>query len=281
MKLTTLCLSIALYALLNAGSATAADLYQIELVVFARDSADAEVEERWDRDYGLRYPGRLVGLLPEDAPAPVAPADDTAATPAATPAPVQPFQLLPAAQLRLAAEARTIDRRSNLRVLFHGAWVQPGGSLGSADPVLVSGGNSYGNHRELEGYITLTVDRYLHLDANLWMSRFAITSGIQSDGPVLPMPVVTTGHGAEPGHDHDHDHDGAGDALPVALEKTVSSYAPAQIYVLEQERRMRNGETHYLDHPRFGMLVQVIPYKLPEPAEAPAPTPPAAAPVNG
>ena len=51
------------------------------------------------------------------------------------------------------------------------------------------------------------------------------------------------------------------------------------LFRLTQTRRMRSGELHYLDHPLFGLLVQVRPYELPvEPAqpqgEAASPTPP-------
>lgn len=259
---------LCLLALALPFAAAANNLYQIEVVVFARDSAEAEVEEYWEQDHGLRYPSRLMGLIPEGAQ-PAAPEMAPAANPVEGAAPMViaeaptgplPFQLLPASARRLQAQARAIDRRSNLRVLFHGAWVQPAGSPGSADPVLITGGRQYGHHHELEGYLTLTVDRYLHLDANLWMARFASASGIQTEGPVLPLPVITGGAVAEP--------EPASEALSIGLPS--DGYAPVQIYVLDQERRMRNAETHYLDHPRFGLLVNVIPYKAPEPAQ-PAP----------
>jgi hypothetical protein len=243
-RLLSLCIAL---LLLTAGGATAATLYQVELVVFTRDSADAEVEEKWDRDHGLRYPSRLVGLLPADAPT----ADGTVAT----------FRLLPASQLRLGADASTIDRRSNLRVLFHGAWIQPGGTLGDTDAVLISGGKRYGRHHELEGYVTLTVERYLRLDTNLWMSRFAVAGGLPStDAPVLPRPRLAGGTGA-------------------AAEESADTYSPSQIYVMDQERRMRSGELHYLDHPRFGALVQVTPYRAPQPQPAPEAEAPATAPA--
>jgi hypothetical protein len=278
-----------LLAAFHAAGAAASSLYQIEVVVFARDSADAEVEEHWDRDHGLRYPGRLIGLIPEGAAPPTAQAAADGADPAASgapplpdgtvPAPTDatadttagplPFQLLPASAQRLQPQARAIDRRSNLRVLFHGAWVQPAGALGSADPVLITGGRQFGRHHELEGYLTLTVDRYLHLDANLWMTRFTTASGLQAEGPVLPEPVITGGAVPEP--------DEQAGALPTTL--TVDGFAPAQIYVMDQERRMRNAETHYLDHPRFGLLVNVIPYKAAA-AAAPEPAQPAAPPAT-
>ncbi len=244
-----------LLALLLAVPAAAQTLYQVELVVFARDSAEAEIEESWQRDHGLRYPKRLVGLAPAG--------DNSDPSQAAA-----PFQLLPAAARKLNESARALDRRSNLRVLFHGAWVQPAAGLDSADPVLITGGNRFGTHTELEGYVVLTVERYLHLRADLWMTRFGTGNALDADVPVLPTPVVTVGSTAE-------DDTATSSATHDPQSSTAApGYIPDRIYTLDQERRMRLGEVHYIDHPRFGLLVQISPYTPPEP---PAPVAPPAA----
>lgn len=238
--LATLLKAVALLTLLCAGSTQAQTLYQVELVVFARDSAEAEVEENWKRDYGLAYPERLIGLVPATEP---------------LASPPTPFQLLPASARRLNNEAGAINRRANLRVLFHGAWVQPVGGIESADPVLITGGKRYGRHSELEGYVVLTSERYLRLHTDLWMTRFSTGNALDTDVPVLPTPVVTTQQAPVDG-------DTAG--VPG------TAYIPNQIYALNQERRMRASELHYIDHPRFGLLVIATPYKAPAPA-APQP----------
>lgn len=251
------------FSTLFSAAASAQNLYQIELVVFARDSADAEVEESWHRDYGLAYPKRLI---------------DLAATPAESADPAQaaaPFQLLPTSARQLNDSARAIDRRANLRVLFHEAWVQPVGGIDSADPVLISGGRHYGQYRELGGYVVLTVERYLHLRTDLWMTRFGTGNVLDVDVPVLPLPVITVQTAA--GESDSTTTAAAADASATP-EPAGVGYIPDQIYVLDQERRMRSGEIHYIDHPRFGMLVLVTPYKAPEP---PAPVEsPAAAPTG-
>ncbi len=239
-RLSTL-LQTALLGLLLVGSAHAQTLYQVELVVFARDSAEAEVEESWQRDYGLAYPKRLIGL---------APAGPDSTSPA-------PFQLLPASARRLNNEANTLNRRSNLRVLFHGAWVQPVGGIESADPVLITGGNQYGQHRELEGYVVLTAERYLHLSADLWMTRFSTGNALDADVPVLPLPRITVQQTAT-----------TTDASSTNTATPDIGYIPGQIYAMDQERRMRSGELQYIDHPRFGLLVLATPYKA---AQPPAP----------
>lgn len=44
---------------------------------------------------------------------------------------------------------------------------------------------------------------------------------------------------------------------------------------IEQSRRMRSGETHYVDHPRVGALVHITPFALAEPLTEDAPPVPA------
>jgi len=273
---TPLHVAALLLSLLCAGNLQAQTLYQMELVVFARDSADAEVEEGWKRDYGLAYPERLIGLAP-------APAQADPALPATS------FQLLPAAARRLNNEAQTLDRRSNLRVLFHGAWVQPVGGIESADPILISGGQRYGKHNELEGYVVLTAERYLHLRTDLWMTRFSTGNALDPNVPVLPMPVITVQPAVATPTTESTASEASNTGSVVATPTTASTlpgidYIANQIYVIDQERRMRSGELHYIDHPRFGMLVLVTPYTAPPPptpAEPPQPAPTAeAAPIS-
>ena len=39
---------------------------------------------------------------------------------------------------------------------------------------------------------------------------------------------------------------------------------PLLSYAFQQQRRMRSGELHYLDHPVIGLLVKVTPYESEE-----------------
>ncbi len=177
---------------------------------------------------------------------------------------------------QLNESARAIDRRSNLRVLFHGAWIEPVGGIESADPILITGGRKFGQHNELEGYVVLTSERYLRLQANLWMTRFSTGNALDSDTPVLPIPVVTV----QPAASSDLEADDSGTRVTV-YNTPVTDYIPDQIYQMDQERRMRVGELHYLDHPRFGMIVQVTPYEAPQQATpATTETPPDSQPIS-
>jgi len=74
-------------------------------------------------------------------------------------------------------------------------------------------------------------------------------------------------------------------ALRLLLDPLPGAAAAAPDYLeLHELRRLRSGELHYLDHPRFGVLLQIDPVGLPDALSAQIDAllqPPAAAPVPG
>ncbi|NNG11631.1 MAG: hypothetical protein HKM88_00120 [Halobacteria archaeon] len=66
----------------------------------------------------------------------------------------------------------------------------------------------------------------------------------------------------------------------MAIRGQASTLVDSRIplFELNEKRRIRSGELHYFDHPRFGMIARITPYR---PSEAPAETPDADAPVTG
>lgn len=186
--------------------------YQVEIIVFARDAADGEDSLRSSSE--LRYPVRTITLGGEGG--------------------AGPFQLLPAASLRLNREAGALAQRKNMRVLAHQAWLWPGEDAAHATPVAIGAGRQFGSHRELEGYIALSADHFLHIDTQLWLSR---TGNQNGSGELLTLPRV-------PG---------------TIVDASADNPAVSQIYLLRELRRMRSGELHYFDHSRLGMLVQITP----------------------
>lgn len=198
-------------------TATAQTLYQVELIAFARNSSDAENEENWDRALKLRYPERYIALQPGDG---------TDAS----------FQQLPADTLQLQREANAIARRG-WRVLLHTAWRQTVDEPARATAVIINGGKQFGIHHELEGSFTLSIERFLRADANLWLSRFSTQQTAVAAATTLPNPP---------------------NAMDAAAGENVH-FVPTQIVALQEQRRLRSGELHYFDHPRMGLVVLVTP----------------------
>ncbi|HET8711665.1 MAG TPA: CsiV family protein [Spongiibacteraceae bacterium] len=205
------------FALLLNATAQAQTLYQVELIAFARSGAGVEHEENWDRKYDLRYPERYVALQTADG-------SDA------------PFQQLGVDAMQLNKEADAIASRRNWRVLLHTAWRQNVDDPAHATPVIISGGKLFGLHHELEGTFTLSIERFLRADVDLWLSRFSNDPTALS-AQILPNPPGTIAATAT-------------DITPYVVTRTV---------VMQQRRRLRSGELHYFDHPLLGLLVLVTP----------------------
>jgi len=109
-------------------------------------------------------------------------------------------------------------------VLYHSAWRQPAYDSRNAIGKRVDASVRSGG-KQLSGQIKLVRERYLHLDVDL--------------------------------------------LLASATAMTESSYMEADsgapVYELSEKRRIKkSGKVHYFDHPRFGMIAIVTPYRAPE-----------------
>ena len=219
-------LAIALLAVLALSTpAHAATLYQIDLVVFARPGGDRE--EQSVTANGLQYPTRLALL-------------QTASEDATM---VGPWQLIPKTARVLNDEAAALARRG-YPILFQGAWRQSIDTATRATSVAIAGGRSVGDRHELQGYITVSAENYLHVYVNLWFSQFGPTPP-STDPIVLPRA----------------NGDLAGVGIPAG--NTDAEPSIEKLFVLQQHRRVRSGELHYFDHPRFSALVTINPVESP------------------
>lgn len=155
---------------------------------------------------------------------------------------------------RLGEEAKTLHeayqhlrRIDRYRPLFHEVWQQPLQSRSRSPAILITGGEPYGSHFELEGTIKLSVERYLHIETDLWLHRFEPNFGQPTTLQVPDLPIRTTGDVAN------------ADSYSPFSFIIDEPYKVARTVTLRQSRRMRSGEIHYLDHPLFGVIVLVTP----------------------
>ena len=158
-----------------------------------------------------------------------------------------PFLELPPSFSDFRQTNQALERAGQYRVLYDAVWRQPTGDPGSATPIFVAGGNRYGSLAELQGSVALEFnasrDRVV-FGADLWLAEFGGAPGGQWSLPPLPEEFRETADSSTP--------------------PTIS-----RIYSLRQQRELRSGEFHYLDHPALGIVVQITPYDLPplEPVE--------------
>ena len=146
----------------------------------------------------------------------------------------------------LQAIQRSLRRSSRFIVLGQRSWVQPIGS--EPTPVLIQAGQRYDDSFELEGTLSFTRSRFLHLQTSLWYTLFEHRSG--ESNPFLAEFQSNLSEEILLQHQK-----------LVKVERERGQYLAARKHPLFQSRRMRSGELHYIDHPLFGILVRINQFK--------------------
>jgi hypothetical protein len=259
------------------------------------------------RELSLPLPPELTPA-PAETAAVAAPVADAEATPppAETPPLPEPFQILGEEAMQLNDMAAKIRRSRHFAPLLHIAWRQPTLDDEHARPILLYDGMTapysdeeldflreqtlgtagpplptpadladypsqpvYASEEDahmgppahrLVGTVRLSVARYLHLDADL-IYRLPVTQKA-----AIPIPDLDLWYD----HPYPTLHDPQGPAYVLKEWQALRGFR------LEESRRMRSKEIHYLDNPFFGVVVLVTPVELPEP-EPETPDDPAAA----
>lgn len=127
-------------------------------------------------------------------------------------------------------EARKLERSGEHRILFHEAWKMHVVGRDRSIPILFQGGDQFGSRPELQGKILVSVGRYLHVNLDAYLTQF---QKVDHDGDQLPA---------------------APDAQPSGPQPLFRAISSAH---LQQTRRMRSNEIHYIDSPYFGAMIRI------------------------
>ena len=197
-------------------------------------------------------------------------------------------------QRNLRREARRISARSEIDILFHEAWVQDIVSSEHSKALVIKGGQKFGKHYQLEGSINITRSRFLHANAKIWLTSFTSNNSPQfSNGQIVdhwpPLPNAPSPLGASYNVSEFGD---SSSSLPQKLGDTYNSnksddnyesstsiyndtqnsgstytsnsstYSIQNIVAINQKKKMRSGEIHYLDHPLMGAVIMIRPLEI-------------------
>lgn len=280
------------------GASYAGTQFEIEMVVFSRESGMAQSQESWPATPRLAYDRHWVDF------------DSPSSTDSMVPA-------LQAAPNQLNNKVAALNADPSYQVLFHKTWRQVLQEQRDAPAVLINGGALDGAHHQLEGSVTMSVSRYLHLSTDLWLSewltpienpRFSDTpeefgrdtnaldidsqasgiavpaqprttvtmaSQLAGDEPIDLMPAVAATQSQDYGYTASSDpaepasinsdfqvSDNPSNVLTAEQGENNRVVEPqeklaARVAVLKEERRLRSGELHYIDHPKLGILIEV------------------------
>lgn len=247
--------------------------FQVELILFAQKSGEPLDAEQWPDIAGPTLPDTLLQLhFPQDSSTTENQVSADTTSPSAENTSKLPpaYQILGDDALQLTDAVKKLQRSSRFTPLLHIAWQQPTYNRQQAQPIFFmegmdkplsveaggkvtpEAGDNIGPPNPLfVGTVTLSVERYLHLAADLFYRQ----------------PV--TQHLAIPISDLDLWYDRPYPTLkePQGPAYQLKSWQAMRGFQLKESRRMRSREIHYLDHPFMGLVVVITPVELPEAAE--------------
>ena len=243
---------IPLLMLLVAMPSWAQQQFDIEVIIFKRNVNAEKMDEAWPNDLpniSLRGTGSLSSQSYLNA---------------------KGVTLLPQASYRLNAQERRLQSQGGYKILLHTAWRQGDQGKSSAPIFHIQAGRDYsqqfnsdGSPRnatnfssgvieqninnpvyELDGTLQIYVQHYLFADAMIdWKAP--------SSRPIK----LTSANSPNFIKDPTANDLPLGATIPTTNNSGLEPFLKS--YRLDQQRRMKSGETHYLDHPLLGMIIQV------------------------
>ncbi|GAA0784821.1 peptidoglycan binding protein CsiV [Marinobacterium sediminicola] len=148
--------------------------------------------------------------------------------------PLSSFEELPQNDLVLGGQAAALSRSGNYKLLYHRGWLQPVGGKSSARSIRIKVDF---DDLQLDGNIRVYKNRFLHAQPTLELTASPMLNQEQPD---------VSGSNV-------------GDSGIKTLTPVGEPLDLTQRWRMEQSRRMRSNETHYIDHPRFGVLLRIRP----------------------
>ncbi len=273
--------------------------YHIEVVIFERTSAAYNAPEHWPENVVLAYPPnyRVIRTSAESAELMTQPIENSTGN---NPHTVNPEKIAerivlerPKSTYLLNNTARAINRKSSMRVLFHKAWQQTLVAPKHSPSIIINAGDTFDERTELGGSIRFSLNKFIHVDTQLWLARFTPNYGQELNWPIPPVAPTALNTQAHANYDMtleqnvDHFEQSPQDygintqAVTSTFNNTDNSYTGTiglqkpldfgrgqetpqlnnltnEVITLIQSRRMRSQEMHYIDHPRLGILIKVI-----------------------
>ncbi len=179
------------------------------------------------------------------------------------------FTFLPRNQLVFRSKAASMQKTGRYNILFHEAWTQTIASRSRALPIVLDQSGDDLQWPLLQGTIKLYKSRYLHLETNLWMNtdgEYLHSTWSMPPPPLGPPSVIVEEQfqyeptAAPTVQVYDlHTQEEPLDLEEALAEELGPVYPFRHAVLLQQSRRMRSGEVHYIDHPMLGVIVKVTP----------------------
>ncbi len=271
MTLRTICITLLAGLIsLPASAEFEGSWFQVEVLIFEHTGSRPENPERWPTYPSLER--RTPALVIADTDSQAEGSGTAENNPEAEQLPV-PFRPLSEPEWTLGEEKTALEESRNYRVLYHQSWVQPVPGRNGIVPIRIDAGDVYGSQHELQGYLELYVERYLHLNTDLQLIRYA-----QTDNPfrLIDENANPDADDAVPFTGLSLDQEASALGSTVFNSEIITSnnnqyYVATESIEMTQRRRMRSSELHYIDNPELGLLIYIVPieFGIPDDSEAP------------
>lgn len=180
-----------------------------------------------------------------------------------------PFIALPHRQREFHGKSAYMQRTGKYQTLFHETWIQPVLEENRALPLVMDQSGDLQNWPRLQGSVKLHISRYLHIETNLWLNTHGeyLPGEWRMPPPPLgppslvvekPEPELELTEPESSPYYVTAEDDGLEPALEVE-EETGPIYPWRHAVLLQQKRRMRSNEVHYIDHPLLGVVIKLTP----------------------
>jgi hypothetical protein len=218
-------------------TASAASWYKVEVVIFSNQDSDALQEEHWPDIKEIPSPANAIALKNSSAEG-------------------SAYKRLGGGSLSLHGVKNRLKNSGQYKVMYHAGWMQPVYHTQKPRPIRITGGEILDNGMyELDGHIAIGRGTYLHFRPNLFLSR-RLTS---DESNTLNAKRSST---------DDAINTEAESLITLQTTSNASASTPNTLFPsipeiltinLDQARRMKSKELHYIDHPLMGILVEIKP----------------------
>jgi hypothetical protein len=234
------CISLLVSTLILSSPTTYAESwYKIEVVVFANQNNSNLKDEFWPEVSEIPRPSNAIALKARNAEG-------------------NAYKKLTGDELSLHSEKKRLSNSGAYRVLFHEGWMQPVRHTQNPRPIRITGGNILDNGMyELDGHIAVGRGTYLHFRPNLFLSKQLTADQTAMLKQASSNPPI-----------NETEENSAASLLTMqassdaesSLDQNILMDIPEILTVnLDQARRMKSKELHFIDHPLMGILVEIKP----------------------
>jgi hypothetical protein len=178
------------------------------------------------------------------------------------------YQTLPSTEFRLREEALILDRNPKFSLLLHESWQQVVPPRAAPQQIYFAAKDAANT---LQGLVSVTLGRYLHFAGQLWLEApvedYLTEQALRTNSPAInndqAQPKLSTQLASTRIERSPLEQELVAKKL-ITEDLLTQDNIPIAYFEVNESRRMRSEEIHYLDHPALGIIVKITLIEAPE-----------------